>query len=70
MLYLIDKENKLREVKWLRLLASTEEGTSSIPGNRVQVQYLQRTKILHVKWHDQRKKIILIKIKFKKRQRS
>lgn len=67
MLYLIDKENKLREVKWLRLLASTEEGTSSIPGNRVQVQYLQRTKILHVKWHDQRKKIILIKIKFKKR---
>lgn len=33
MLYLIDKENKLREVKWLRLLASTEEGTSSIPGN-------------------------------------
>lgn len=70
MLYLIDKENKLREVKWLRLLASTEEGTSSIPGNRVQVQYLQRTKILYVKWHDQRKKIILIKIKFKKRQRS
>lgn len=42
MLYLIDKENKLREVKWLRLLASTEEGTSSIPGNRVQVQYLHR----------------------------
>lgn len=49
MLYLTDKENKVREVKWLKLLASTEEGTGSIPG--------QGTKFLHVRWHDQRKKL-------------
>ena len=49
MLYLTDTGNKLRKVKWLRLLASAEEGTGSIPG--------QGTKILHVKQHDQRKKL-------------